>query len=250
MTTPDLFAILPRPAAARHENRSAPQQTNARWTGFLFLVTFAASIPPVLHHYVPALSDPAFVLGGAYDRTLAWGTILEMLLIAANLGTAIALWPVLRRSSPALALGYVGARLTENTFIAMGLVAMLALNTLRMQGGDAAALTMSGQTLVALHDWTFRTGPGVVVGAGNGLILGWLMWKTRLVPRYLSVLGLVGGPLILVSGAGVMLGLVEAASATQVIATIPEFFWELFLGLWLLIRGFVPSALRDLDCAR
>lgn len=237
-------------STTRVSTASERAQALARWTGFFFLVTYAASIPPVLHHYVPALSDPAFVLGGGYDRSLAWGTVLEIVLILANLGTALALWPVLRHASQALALGYVGARLTENTFIAFGIIALLALNTLRMQGGDPAALTVAGQALVALHDWTFRIGPGVIVGFGNGLILGWLMWKTRLVPRYLSILGLIGGPAILLSGAAVMLGLIEAASPSQIIATIPEFFWELSLGLWLLIRGFAPDALRRLGIDR
>ena len=105
------------------------------------------------------------------------------------------------------------------------------------------SLTVAGQALVAIHDWTFRLGPGVVVGVGNGLILGYLMWKTRLVPRFLSILGLIGGPALLLAGGAVVLGIIEAGSTWQIIATVPEFFWELLLGLWLLIKGFNPAAL-------
>jgi hypothetical protein len=104
-----------------------------------------------------------------------------------------------------------------------------------------------GQSLVAIHDWTFRLGPGVVVGVGNGLILGYMMWKTRLVPRFLSILGLIGGPALLVAGVAVLFGIIEAGSGPQVIATVPEFFWELLLGVWLLVRGFDGSALAALD---
>jgi hypothetical protein len=98
-----------------------------------------------------------------------------------------------------------------------------------------------------VHDWTFRLGPGVVVGIGNGLILGYMMWQTRLVPRALSILGLVGGPVLLAAGVFVLFGVIEVASTPQVIATIPEFFWELLLGVWLLVKGFDPAAVAALE---
>lgn len=224
-------------------------QRLARMTGLLFLITFAASIPPVLSFYGPALSDPNFVLGGGFDTGLSIGALFELVLIAANIGTALALYPVLRRHSEVLSLGYLAARLTESGFIAAGIIALLALNTLRLTAGatDPAALIVAGKALVAFHDWTFRLGPGVVVGVGNGLLLGYLLWKTRLVPRALSILGLVGGPVLLLAGVAVVLGRIEAASTAQIIATVPEFFWELFLGLWLLVRGFDTKALQNLS---
>lgn len=214
-------------------------------TGLLFLVTYATSIPAFFVFYGPALGDPAFIHGGDFSRSVAVGAILEMVLIAANIGTALTLYPVLRGSCPVLALAFVAARIVESGFIAVGIVALLALNTLRAGAPDIdpAALTAVGAGLVAVHDWTFRLGPGVVVGVGNGLILGWMMWKTRLVPRAFSVLGLIGGPALLTAGAFVALGQIEAGSTAQAIATIPEFFWELLLGLWLLLRGFDRSAL-------
>lgn len=217
-------------------------------TGLLFLVTFATSIPALFVFYGPALGDPAFIHGGGFSRSVAVGAILEMVLIAANIGTALTLYPVLRGSCPVLASAFVAARIVESGFIAVGIVALMALNTLRAgpPAIDPDSLTAVGAALVAVHDWTFRLGPGVVVGVGNGLILGWMMWKTRLVPRALSVLGLIGGPTLLTAGAFVTLGQIEPGSTAQAIATIPEFFWELFLGLWLLVRGFDRLALDRL----
>jgi hypothetical protein len=247
-------AVIPftQPVAAKSARKTAlldQPQFLARLTGLLFIITFATSIPPVVLFYVPALSDPAFVLGGGFDPGISWGALFELLLIAANIGTALALYPVLRKQSEVLSLGFVTARLTECGFIAVGILALMALNTLRLNAGsaDETTLLVAGQTLVAVHDWTFRLGPGVVVGVGNGLILGYLMWKTRLVPRSLSILGLVGGPALLVAGIAVLFGVIEAGSTPQVIATIPEFFWELSLGVWLLVRGFNAAAMTALD---
>jgi Domain of unknown function (DUF4386) len=174
---------------------------------------------------------------------------LELILIVANIGTALALYPVLRKQSEALSLGYVTARLTECGFIAVGIIALLALNTFRLNASDAdpAMLVVTGQALAAIHNWTFRLGPGVIVGIGNGLILGYLMWKTRLFPRAISILGLIGGPALLVAGIAVLFGTIEAGTIVQVIATVPEFFWELSLGVWLLVKGFDHKALAALD---
>ncbi len=224
-------------------------QILARLTGALFLVTFATSIPALLVFYAPALNDPEFILGGGFDTGVSMGAFLELILIVANVGTALTLYPVLRKHSEVLSLGYVAARLTECGFIAIGIIALMALNTLRLHAGgvDAAMLVVTGQALVAIHDWTFRIGPGVIVGVGNGLILGFLIWKTRLVPRAMSILGLIGGPAVLVTGVAVMFGSIEAGSTVQAIATVPEFLWELSLGIWLLLKGFDRAALAALD---
>jgi hypothetical protein len=122
----------------------------------------------------------------------------------------------------------------------------MALNTLRLNAGsgDPDMLRVTARALVAVHDWTFRIGPGIVVGVGIGLILGYMMWRTRLVPRALSALGLIGGPAIVVTGFAVLLGVIDAGSMPQVLTTVPEFLWELSLGIWLLVRGLSPAALR------
>jgi hypothetical protein len=240
--------IISAPIASQTLADDRQAQFLARLTGALFLITFATSIPALIVFYAPALSDPAFILGGSFNRGVSMGALLELILIVANVGTALTLYPVLRKYSEVLSLGYVAARLTECGFIAIGIIALMALNTLRLHAGNAdpAMLLVIGQALVAIHDWTFRIGPGVIVGIGNGLILGFLMWKTRLMPRALSILGLVGGPLIIVSGVAVLFGSIEAGSSVQAIATIPEFLWELSLGLWLLVKGFDRDALSAL----
>jgi hypothetical protein len=234
---------------ASDAERRKDTQLLGRLTGLFFLITYATSIPPVLTLYVPALSDPAFVLGGPFNEGVTWGVVLELLLIVANIASALTLYPVLKRRFPVLSLGFVAARVMESAFIAMGIISVLALVTLRATAGDAdpAALSVVGQALVAIHDWTFKMGPGVVVGVGNGLILGYMMWKSRLLPRFISVLGLIGGPALLLAACGVMFGHFEVGSTVHGLFVAPEFFWELLLGIWLLVRGFSPAALTALD---
>lgn len=236
------------PTAGESGPALARTQLLARLTGVLFLITFAASIPAVAWFYVPALSDPAYVLSAADDPGVPWGAFLELLVIIANIGTAVVLFPVVRRVNEALAPGFVAARLVESGFIAVGILSLLTLATLRLEaaGADPATLDLIGRTLVALHDWTFLLGPGFC-GVGNGLMLGYLMYKSRLVPRALTMLGLVGGPLLVAAGVAVLFGVIEAGSTWQAVATIPEFFWELLLGLWLLVKAFNPAAVAALN---
>ena len=121
-------------------------QRLARLAGLLFLVTFATSIPPVVYFYADALGHPDFILQGGFDRRLAIGACLELLLIMANIGTALTLYPALKRGSDVLALGYVAARLTECGLIAVGIIALMALNTMRLTAGasDPATLIIAG----------------------------------------------------------------------------------------------------------
>jgi hypothetical protein len=122
--------------------------------------------------------------------------------------------------------------------------------TLRQDAGsaaDAGALVTAGRSLVAIHDWTFLLGPGWVVGVGNGLILGYLMYRSGLVPRRLAMLGLIGGPLIIASGTGVLFNVFEPQSAPQILATVPEFIWELGLGIYLVVKGFKRSPITSRD---
>jgi hypothetical protein len=219
-------------------------QKRARVFGVLFLITFATSIP-ALALYEPALRHPAaYVAGGGHDKQILLGALLELLLIIANVGTAVVIFPILKRQSEELALGYVTARLVECTFILVGIACMVAIVTLRQQVAGAAEGTVA-YTLAAIKDWTFLLGPGWVVGWGNGLILGYLMYRSELVPRRWCWLGLVGGPLIIVTGTAVLLTGNHPSStlrSLQAILTIPEFVWELFLGVYCAVWGFRRSS--------
>ena len=160
--------------------------------GALFLITFLTSIPAALLLYGPVLDHANYIVGAGADTRVALGALLEVLLIIANIGTAVVLFPILKRQNEGLALGYVTARLVESTFIAIGIVSLLAIVTLRQDvggAGGADSLVPVGRSLVAIHDWTFLLGPGWIVGVGNGLILGYLMYRSGLVPRRMAMLG-------------------------------------------------------------
>jgi Domain of unknown function (DUF4386) len=216
-------------------------QGTARLAGFLFVMTFVTSIPALLL-YNDVLNETHFIVNTGSDTKVLFGALLEMLLIVANLGTALVLFPIIKRQNEPLALGYIAARTIESVFIAIGIVSVLSIVTLKQDAhGHIASLVPIGKTLVAMHDWTFLLGPGFIVGIGNGLILGYLMYRSGLVPRGLAILGLVGGTLIIASGIAVLLGAFDKGSAPQAIATIPEFIWELSLGFYLMIKGFRPS---------
>jgi hypothetical protein len=195
-----------------------------------------------LHHHLRRL----YFFAAASDNRIAFGALLEMILIVANIGTAVVLFPILKRQSERLALGYLTARIVESGFIAVGILSLLAVVTLRQDVGasaaDAGSLVIAGRSLVAIHDWTFLLGPGWVVGVGNGLLLGYVMYRSGLVPRRMAMLGLIGGPLIIASGTAVLFGAIEPGSGLQVIATIPEFLWELSLGIYLIVKGFKQSS--------
>jgi hypothetical protein len=196
------------------------------------------------------LDDPRYIVGAGADTSVRLGAFLEVILIIANVGTAVVLWPVLKRVNEILALGFVTARVVECAFIAVGILSLLSVVTLRQEaaaGADAASLLAAGQSLVALHGWTFVLGPGFVVGLGTGLILGYLMYRSALVPRGMAMLGLIGGPLIIASGAAGVVGVIEAGGAVQTIAALPEFLWELTLGIWLIVKGFNSSAVASLS---
>ena len=216
-------------------------QKRARLFGVLYLITFVTSIPALLL-YEPALRHPVrFVAGSGNVNGIYLGALLELLLIIANIGTAVVIVPIMRRQFEELSIGYVTARIIECSFILVGIVAMLGIATLQQETAGAAEGTVA-YTLAAIKDWTFLLGPGWMVGVGNGLILGYMMYRTGLVPRRVTWLGLVGGPLIILSGTLVLFGVASKGGAFQGVATIPEFLWELFLGIYCTVKGFRPSA--------
>ncbi|MEY2434046.1 MAG: hypothetical protein QOC92_3771 [Acidimicrobiaceae bacterium] len=219
-------------------------QKRARIFGVLYLITFATSILAALL-YRSVLDDPVGYLAGAgHDKRILFGALLELLLIIANIGTAVVILPIMRRLNEELAVGYVTARLFECTFILVGIVSVLGIITLRNQDAGASEGTVA-YTLAAIKDWTFLLGPGWVVGWGNGLILGYMMYRSGLVPRRATWLGLIGGPLIILSGTIIMLGGNHPSGTLrglQGIATAPEFLWELFLGVYCMVWGFRPTS--------
>ena len=238
-----------------HTNRQttagvAAPRTIALVTGVLFVITYITSIPPVLFLYVPLLNDPGYIVGAGADNGVLWGALLELLLIIANIGTAVVLFPLLKRQNEGIALGFVTARVIESVFIAVGILSLLAIVTLRQDvagavGADAPTLVAVGKSLVALHDWTFLLGPGFVVGIGNGLLLGYLMYRSALVPRAMAVLGLIAGPVLIARFVAILFGVFEPGSVVGSIMVGPEFIWELSLGIWLIVKGFKPSPIAS-----
>jgi len=216
-------------------------QKRARVFGVLYLVTFVTSIP-ALALYEPALRHPVrFIAGSGNVNQIYLGALLELLLIIANIGTAVVIVPIMRRQFEELSIGYVTARIFECTFILVGIVAMLGIATLQHENAGTAEATVA-YTLAAIKDWTFLLGPGWVVGWGNGLILGYMMYRTQLVPRPWPWLGLIGGPLIIISGTIVMFGGNPADATIKGPASIPEALWELFLGVYCTVWGFKRDA--------
>jgi hypothetical protein len=219
-------------------------QKRARWFGVLYLITFATSIPALLL-FQPVLDDPVgYITGAGHDNRILFGALLELLLIIANIGTAVVIVPIMWRRYKELSIGYVTARLVESTFILVGIIAVLGIITLRNQGAGAAEGTMA-YSLAAIKDWTFLLGPGWVVGWGNGLILAYMMYRSRLVPRWATWLGFIGGTLIILTGTAILFSGNDPSNSlrsAQAIATIPEAAWELFLGVYCTIWGFRRDA--------
>jgi hypothetical protein len=219
-----------------------PTAKTARVAGALFLITFVTSIP-ALFLYGPVLNNAHYVTGAGADGRVLAGAFLEVLLAVAGIGTAVTLFPVLKRQSEGIALGYVAARVLESTVIAVGIISVLSVLTLRQDfaGADGATFVVAGKTLVAIHKWTFLLGPGFVAGAGNGLLLGHLMYRSGLVPRPMAVLGLAGGSLACIAATLELFGVIQQVSAVAAIVTLPEAAWEASLGIWLVVKGFRPA---------
>ncbi len=219
--------------------------------GVLFLITFVTSIPAQLLLYHPLLTDPAkYILGTGGDPAVSLGALLEVMLAVAGIGSAVVLYPVAKRQNQAVALAYVTSRIIESALIMVGIVSVLSVLSLRQHvagapGTDTASLIIAGKSLVAVHDATFLLGPTLLAGVGNGCLLGYLMYRSGLVPRRMALLGLVGGPLIIVATICVLFGVFKAGSAWQAIATGPEFFWELSFGIYLTVKGFKPSPITS-----
>ncbi|MBB3084337.1 DUF4386 domain-containing protein [Geodermatophilus sabuli] len=226
----------------------APLRRTAFLAGALYLTTFAASIPAVFL-LDPVLSDPGYVLGPGADTQVLIGGLLDVVNALACIGTAVVLFPVVRRHNETLALGFVTSRLLEAAIICTGVVSLFAVVTLRQDvagapGVDDDALVPVGAALVAVRDWTFLLGPGVMATV-NALLLGTLVYRSGLVPRAIPLLGLVGAPLLLSAQLGILFGVNDEVSLWSAIALAPIFVWELSLGLWLVLKGFTPCPITQ-----
>ncbi|MET9854755.1 DUF4386 domain-containing protein [Streptomyces sp. NPDC006450] len=203
--------------------------------GLLFLLTEASAIAGAIL-YRPLLGAADGRIPQGADTQALLGALCEVVLVVAVAGTGAALFPVLRRHGEGLALGYAFGRLLEAAVIAVGIVAVLALVTLRRDAGAAGG---ADAALVAVHDWTFLLGPNIALGL-NTVLLAYVAYRARLVPRFIAVLGLVGGPLICASAVAVMFGAYEQLSTAGAVAALPVFAWELALAGRLIVSGFGP----------
>jgi hypothetical protein len=226
----------------------SPSRRTALVAGLWFAGTFVFSIPAGLL-YDPVLTDVDYILGAGADRSIELGALLEVLLAVSGIATAVVFFPVLKRQNEAVALGYVAARTVESIIILVGVAAILSVVILRREVGgagaaDAATLEIAGRSLVTFHEWTRLLGPQFCAGFGNGILLGYLMYTSRLVPRQLALLGLIGGPLAVAGGILVVFGAIELepGSAPLFLFTALEALWEASLTIWLIAKGFKPDA--------
>jgi hypothetical protein len=229
---------------------TAPRKI-ATAAGVLYLVTHVTSIGALVL-YAPVLNDAGYVVGAGPDTRVLLGAFFEVILALAIVGTAVTLFPVVKRQNEGVALGYVGLRTLEAAIISVGIVSLLAVVTLRrhppeVAGTNTASLVTAGRALVALHDWTFLLGPDFVLGT-NTVLLAYLMYRSGLVPRFIAVLGLIGGPLIFASATAVLFGLYQQVSGWAAITAVPVFAWELTLAIWLITKGFkLPRATTRIE---
>ncbi len=205
--------------------------------GALYLITFISI--PTLALYGP-VHEANYITGHGPDTPIIFGGILEIIVALAGVGTAVALYPMLKRQNEGVALGFVGSRIIEGATIFVGVACLLSLVTLHQAGAGAEAV-VTGKALVAMYDRTFILGDSLMP-AVNALLLGTLLYKSRLVPRVLPLLGLIGAPLLIAGQAAILFGLLERISPLAAITALPIALWEFSLGIWLLVKGFNPSS--------
>jgi hypothetical protein len=237
-------------APATTTARRAPADWTRKYafaTGLFYLITFAASIPAAFYFITPVLDDPNYIVGAGADTRVVIGCLLDAVNALACIGSAVAFYPVARRLNESLALGFVTTRMFEAAVIMIGVVSLLAVVTLRQDAGgatgaDQASLVTTGQALVAVRDYTFQFGPNISA-ALNAVMIGTILYRSRLVPRILPTMGLLAVlPLLVASVATIF---VDAEQNTVWFAPGGAliFVWELSLGIYLVVKGFKPSSL-------
>jgi hypothetical protein len=231
--------VTHRLSAARVEGGgSDPTRKTAFAGGLLYLITFIASIPAALL-LQPMVSDPTWIVSSASAGDIRLAAFLDLVNALAAIGTAVALFSVVKREHEGLALGFVTTRMFEAAVIAIGVVSILAVITLQdpaATGAEATSLIAVGSGLVAVRDWTFILGPGMA--ALNAVLLGTLLYRSRLVPRWMPALGLIGAATFGSWVAGTVMGVSETGTAWHSVGVAPIFIWELSIGLWMTFVGF------------
>jgi len=212
------------------------RRTNSLAAGAFYLLTFVSI--PTLALYAP-VRDPSFIVGPGPDGGILIGAILEIVVALAGIGTAVALFPVIKRQHEGVALGFVGSRVVEGGAIFVGAACLLTLVSLRQAGLGSEAL-VTGRALLGMYDRMFLLGQSFMP-AVNALLLGWLLFQSRLVPRVLPVIGLVGAPLLVAADIAVLFGLIDRSSTPALLTALPIALWELSLGVWLVVKGFRPA---------
>jgi hypothetical protein len=207
--------------------------------GVLYLLTFISI--PTLALYGP-VHEPNYMISLGPDTPIIVGAVMEIIVALAGIGTAVILFPVVKRQNEGVALGFVGSRILEGATIFAGVVCLLSVVALRQSGGGANAL-VAGRVLVAMYDKTFLIGQSLMP-AVNALLLGSLLYQSRLVPRVLPILGLIGAPLLIAAQTAIMFGLIGRLSPLAAIAALPIALWEFSLGVWLTVKGFNSSAIE------
>lgn len=204
--------------------------------GVFYLLSFVSI--PTLALYAP-VRDPSYIVGPGSGTGVIFGVVLEIIVALAGIGTAVALYPVIKRQNQGIALGFVCSRTLEAATIFAGTVVLMTMVTLREDGAGPDAL-VTGKVLVAMHNWTFLVGQGLIP-AVNAVLLGSLLYQSRLVPRILPLLGFVGAPLLAASAIATLFGFWTQVSPASGLLTIPVAVWEFSLGVWLVVKGFKPS---------
>lgn len=239
------MAVPDQPGRAVGARLPTPgERRAASWAGWFMAITFVTSIPALLLYH-SILHHHNFILGADSVGTVRLAAFLEVLLMISAIGVAVVMFPILKRQSERLALGYVASRIVESTMIAVGLVSLLAILTLRIDlagssGATEASLVIAGRTLVAIHNWTFLVGAGFCVGV-NDILLGYLMYTTGLMPPRLALVGLIGGPLIFAAKTLVVFGVLGATTTVVGIFSIPVALFEASFAIYLIGWGFRPS---------
>jgi len=236
------MTITARAIATNTQRKMSPHRKTSLVAGAFYLLTFVSI--PTLALYA-GVHDPNFIVGPGPDTGVLFGAVLELIVALAGIGTAVALYPVVKRQSEGRALGFVTSRVVEGSGLFVGVACVLTLVTLRQAGIGPDAL-ITGRALVAMYDRMFLVS-GSFMPAVNALLLGSLLFQSRLVPRVLPVIGLIGAPLLIAADVAVLFGLIDRISSPALLTAIPIALWEFSLGIWLLVRGFKPSPILSGD---